>query len=60
MNELLLGQQDLSLRIVGNLVVAYSPTPWTVPQTLTTLPALSRVVDLIPPFVLEDFAQPTH
>ncbi|MGW1343474.1 hypothetical protein ACWCOV_20665 [Kribbella sp. NPDC002412] len=60
MMELLLAHPDLSFRIVGSLVVAYSPTPWTVPQTLATLPALSRVVDLIPPFALADFAQPTH
>lgn len=60
MMECLLAHPDLSFRIVGNLVVAYAPTPWTVPQTLATLPTLDRIVDLIPPFALEDFAQPTR
>lgn len=57
MMEWLLAHPELSFRIVGNLLVAYSPTPWTVPQTLATLPALNGVADLIPPFVLDDFGQ---
>ncbi|TWD84645.1 hypothetical protein FB561_5839 [Kribbella amoyensis] len=56
MMECLLAHPELSFRIIGNQVVAYAPTPWTVPQTLATVPALSRVADLIPPFVLKDFA----
>lgn len=58
MMEWLLAHPDVSFRIFGNLVVAYSPTPWTVPHTLATLPVLSGVVDLIPPFVLTDFGHP--
>lgn len=57
MMEWLLARPELSFRIVGNLLVAYSPTPWTVPQTLATLPALNGVAELIPPFVLDDFGQ---
>jgi len=48
-------QQDL--RLVGNLLVAYTDKPWTVPHTLATVPFLSGIVDRIPPFVLKDFAQ---
>lgn len=57
MMEWLLAHPGISFRIFGNLLVAYSPTPWTVPQTLTTLPVLNGVANLIPPFVLKDFAQ---
>jgi len=49
---------ELDFRISGPLLVAYSPTPWTVRQTLATLPVLSGVAGLIPPFVLDDFGRP--
>ena len=58
MMEWLLNQPPLNLWISGSLVVAYAAKPWTVPQTLTALPVLSGVADLIPPFVLSDYGQP--
>jgi len=58
MMEWILAHPGVSFRVFGNLIVAYSPTPWTVPQTLTTLPVLTGIVDLIPRFVLDDYAQP--
>lgn len=48
---------ELNFRISGNLLVTYSPTPWTVRQAHATLPVLSGVADLIPRFVLKDFGQ---
>ncbi|WP_433004052.1 hypothetical protein [Kribbella sp. CA-294648] len=48
---------ELSFRISGNLLVTYSPTPWTLRQAFATLPVLSGIADLIPRFVLEDFGQ---
>lgn len=60
MMEWLLGQPPLNIWFSGNLIVAYAAGPWTVPQTLTALPVLSGVVDLIPPFVLSDYGQPAR
>ncbi len=55
MIEWLLAHPPQDLRLVGNLLVAYTPKPWTVPHTLATVPLLSGIVDRIPPFVLKDF-----
>lgn len=57
MMEWLLDRPPLDVRISGNLVVAYAAKPWTVPRALTALPVLSGFVDLIPPFVLADYAR---
>ncbi|WP_165549951.1 hypothetical protein [Kribbella speibonae] len=58
--EWLLNQPPLNFWISGSLLVAYAAKPWTVPQTLTALPVLSGVADLIPPFVLSDYGQPVR
>ncbi|WBQ02352.1 hypothetical protein [Kribbella sp. CA-293567] len=58
MMEWLLAHREVNFRIHANLIVAYAPEPWTVPQALATLPVLSGVVDLLPFFVLDDFGQP--
>ncbi|GAA1674095.1 hypothetical protein GCM10009745_16430 [Kribbella yunnanensis] len=55
MIEWILAHPPQDLRLVGNLLVAYTPKPWTVPHTLATVPLLSGIVDRIPPFVLKDF-----
>lgn len=60
MMEWLLEQQPVNFWLSGSLIVAYAAKPWTVPQTLTALPVLSGVVDLIPPFVLSDYGQPAR
>lgn len=57
--EWLLAHPPQDLRLVGNLLVAYTPKPWTVPHTLATVPLLSGIVDRIPPFVLKDFGHST-
>lgn len=57
MMEWLLDQPPVEFRVSGNLIVAFAVKPWTVPQTLTALPVLSGVVDLIPPFVLADYGR---
>lgn len=56
MMEWLLDRPPLDVRVSDNLVVAYAAKPWTVPRALTALPVLSGFVDLIPPFVLADYA----
>jgi len=58
MIEWLLAHPPQDLRLLGNLLVAYTPKPWTVPHTLATVPLLSGFVDRIPPYVLADFALP--
>ncbi|GAB3923896.1 hypothetical protein GCM10029976_014800 [Kribbella albertanoniae] len=55
MIEWILAHPPQDLRLVGNLLIAYTPKPWTVPHTLATVPLLSGIVDRIPPFVLKDF-----
>lgn len=57
MMEWLLDQPPVEFQVSGNLIVAFAVKPWTVPQTLTALPVLSGVVDLIPPFVLADYGR---
>jgi hypothetical protein len=57
MMEWLLDRPPLDLRVSGSLVVASAAKPWTVPRALTALPVLSGFVDLIPPFVLSDYAR---
>ncbi|TCC01857.1 hypothetical protein [Kribbella soli] len=57
MMEWLLDRPPVNFWVSGNLLVAYAAKPWTVPQTLTVLPVLSGVADLIPPFVLADYGR---
>ncbi|WP_405058748.1 hypothetical protein OG474_39290 [Kribbella sp. NBC_01505] len=57
MIEWLLAHPPQDLRLVGDLLIAYTPKPWTVPHTLATVPLLSGFIDRFPPFVLKDFAQ---
>ncbi|MFK4085406.1 hypothetical protein ACI2LF_14930 [Kribbella sp. NPDC020789] len=54
--EWLLAHPPQDLLVLGNLLVAYTRGPWTVPHTLATVPLLSGFVDRIPPYVLKDFA----
>ena len=56
MIEWILAHPQQDFRLVGNLLIAYTDKPWTVPHTLATVPFLSGIVDRIPPFVLKDFA----
>ena len=57
MIEWILAHPQQDFRLVGNLLIAYTAKPWTVPHTLSTVPFLHGIVDRIPPFVLKDFGQ---
>jgi hypothetical protein len=56
--ECMLLNPALEWRIAGNALVAWGTGAFAVPDVVARLEAMSRVIDLIPPFVLRDYGQP--
>ncbi|MER7247899.1 hypothetical protein [Kribbella sp. NPDC000426] len=57
--EWMLYNPGLEWQIAGNALVSWGPGDFTVVDVVARLEAMSRVVELIPPFVLRDYGQPT-
>lgn len=57
MMEWMLYNPGLEWQFAGNALVSWGTGSWTVPDTLARLEAMSRLVDLIPPFVLRDYGR---
>ena len=50
----------LEWQIAGNAFVSWSVGGFAVPDVFARLDAMTRLIDLIPPFVLRDYGQPTY
>jgi hypothetical protein len=59
MMECVLFNPGLEWQIAGNAFVSWSVDEFAVPDVLARLDAMTRLIDLIPPFVLRDYGQPT-
>lgn len=58
--EWMLHNPGLEWQFAGNAMVSWGGGPFTIPDTVARLEAMTRVVDLLPPFVLRDYGQPTY
>ncbi|TCC39717.1 DUF3137 domain-containing protein [Kribbella sindirgiensis] len=59
MMECVLFNPGLEWQIAGSAFVSWSTGAFAVPDVLARLDAMTHVIDLIPPFVLRDYGQPT-
>ncbi|MFI5697474.1 DUF3137 domain-containing protein [Kribbella sp. NPDC051586] len=59
MMECVLQNPGLEWQIAGNALVSWGTGGFAVPDVLARLEAMSRLIDLIPSFVLRDYGQPT-
>ncbi len=59
MMECVLFNPGLEWQIAGNAFVSWSADGFAVPDVLARLDAMTRLIDLIPPFVLRDYGQQT-
>ncbi len=59
MMECTLFNPGLEWQIAGSAFVSWSVDGFVVPDVLARLDAMTRLIDLIPPFVLRDYGQPT-
>lgn len=60
MMECVLVNPGLEWQIAGNAFVSWSAGGFAVPDVFARLDAMTRLIDLIPPFVLRDYGQPTY
>jgi hypothetical protein len=56
--EWMLHNPGLEWQLSGNALVTWGTGHFTIPDTLARLEAMTRVIDLLPPFVLRDYGQP--
>jgi hypothetical protein len=59
MMECVLFNPGLEWQIAGNAFISWSVGGFAVPDVFARLDAMTRLIDLIPPFVLRDYGQPT-
>ena len=60
MMEWMLHNPGLEWQLSGNALVTWGVGHFTIPDTLARLEVMARVIDLLPPFVLRDYGQPTY
>jgi hypothetical protein len=60
MMEWMLHNPGLEWQIAGNALVSWGTGIFEIPDVLARLEAMARLIDLIPPFVLRDYGQPTY
>ncbi|TDU91344.1 hypothetical protein EV138_4949 [Kribbella voronezhensis] len=58
--EWMLHNPGLEWQVAGNALVTWGTGSFTIPDTLARLEVMSRVIDLLPPFVLRDYGQPVY
>ena len=58
--EWMLVNPGLEWHLAGNALVSWGTGSYLIPDVLARLEVMSRLIDLIPPFVLRDYGQPVH
>ncbi|QNE18623.1 hypothetical protein F1D05_12780 [Kribbella qitaiheensis] len=58
--EWMLHNPGLEWQFAGNAMVSWGVGLFTIPDVVARLEAMTRVIDLVPPFVLRDYGQRTY
>lgn len=58
MMELMLANTWIDWQIAGPVLISWNLGRWEAPETVARLSVLTRIADLIPPFVLRDYGHP--
>jgi hypothetical protein len=60
MMEWMLFNPGLEWQVAGNALVSWGTGPFLIPDVVARLEAMSRLIELIPPFVLRDYGKPVY
>ncbi|GAA1617399.1 hypothetical protein GCM10009789_84190 [Kribbella sancticallisti] len=60
MMEWMLYNPGLEWQFAGNALVSWGTGPYLIPDVVARLEAMSRLIELIPPFVLRDYGRPAY